>query len=376
MLFRSSYYARVADLESNPRLSDIHFVHQNYVRDMVKSVGLVALAFVSKRNEKEYFIESKIVKEKNSALNSELISKDLNLIDTQNMDSDFVDLLEYILKYEPSSAVELSNLLTDEQYTKMMTSMRDSHLVCPDPENARKMFMEMKGQTAYDPNFAEIASLGGRAFIGPSQQGTNPGGFSAFNVFNVMGSPIQTQGNDPFAPLRDPTDNKTHQFSVKSTNLAPASEIKVLKEYTIGHETKKENLPLRIDLLNNFSAIKPKVNGEFSSKDKDVQFIKKFMVNPGTTTSTPLNLREPKAIEREIKVDYSKHVPQDQSKNLCGCFQTAACHCHTHHHRLPGHMHLHYDNPAYSTYSHMYYTGRPLQGKDADLLHVNPVPSK
>ena len=375
--YEESYYARVADLQSNQRLSDVHFVHQNYVKDMVKSVGLITLAFVCRRKDNEYYVDSSI-KGVQGSINNELISKDLNMIDERCVDPDLTDFLEYIIKYEPSSAIELGSILTTPQYTKMMSSLKDSHLVCPDPELADILLMEMKGKSPYDPDFIQSIPCEKKTIVGPAQRQTS----SNFNVFDLLGNPGQPSypnQNKPI-PVRDTNDRTSLNFATVKNDMQPATELNALRSWIIGHEVRKEILPSEVDRLNQFTIGKDKLNGQFATKEKDIDFIKKFMVRPEGNPIENTNFIIRASPNTDSRLKSSRLQPTAAPSRSCGCHYDSPCHCyphvhltHMHHHRTPGHLHLHYDNPVYSPYSHLYYMGRPLTGSQADNLHANPV---
>lgn len=351
--FGQSYYARMAAIESNKQLADLHYVHQNYVKDMLRSVGIIVLAFLSKRDESGYYVNDRSNSSK-IGLRNDIVTGDLNMLDQVGVDSDLVDLLEYILKYEPPSAVEMGPLLNEAQYNKMLTCMKDATLVCSDPKAARDLFLEIKGYNQYDPKYKHNVPIRTRnsnmPSVGPNPNYQLPPGFvEADPAFKV------------FAALLNPGDKTTVNTSttLEGSKLAPARELSALKEWTIGHEKKKEVLPEKIDFLRSYTLDKKERNKPVAEK---VDFLKMFMRGKD---QAPAYIEPPKI-----------EIPRLH----CGCHHVCSCKhvhlTHMHHHRLPGHLHMHYDNPLYSPYSHLYYMGSPLTGREADLLNMNPVTSR
>ena len=357
--FGQSYYARMAAIDSNKQLADLHYIHQNYVKDMLRAVGVIVLAFLMRRDESGYYTNNRLANVKVN-LKYDLISNDLNFLDQGGADPDLIDLLEYILKYEPTSAVELGKFLNEAQYNKMLTCMRDATILCSDPKILRELFLDIKGFNQYDPKFKHRIPIKGRTSqsVTAAPHGANklpPGFLDADPSFNY----------NPFSALGPPKTNTTTEspLGAPATNLAPAQEISALKEWFIGNKKTGEALPKKIDFLNSYTLDKKQRSKPVAEK---VDFLKMFMNKPGSPEPT-LTMPPP--------------PPTVSLPSLsCGCQRVCSCShmhlTHMHHHRAPGHLHLHYDNPLYSPYSHLYYMGTPLTGREADLLHANPVPSR
>lgn len=365
--FGQSYYARMAAIDSNKQLSDLHYVHQGYVKDMLKSVGVIMLAFLSRRDENGYYSDTPGDNAKSWQLRYDVLNGDLNVLDQNGVDPDMVDIIEYLLKYEPSSAIEFGRLLNEAQYNKMLTCMRDATIVCADPKAVKKLFFDIKGFNPYDPKFSHKVSLQRNTqsvAMGPGQNYQLPPGFLEGDPNFQAFAPLMGGAQQPNIPVVAPSP----------AGLAPAKELDLLRQWTIGHEKSKEVLPHKVDFLNMYTHGKNKKKEAIAN---NVDFLKLFMGHQRTPDLAPecLPVREDPC-----------HLLHCGCNRVCTCQHVHMTHMHHHtapepihhhhHHKATSHLHLHNDIPQYSPYSHLYYMGSPLTGKEADLLHANPIASR
>ena len=408
--YSSNYFARLDDLSKNPEMRAIHFVHQNYVADMLKSVALAMLGLLSLRSDSEFVLNPEKKKIK-TELNMNLINQLFKQLDDAGFDGDLLDVLEYIINYEPRSAIEFCIKLQERQYSKMITSFKESTFVCSDPEAARRLLPYLRGQNPYDPNVAFQVSTSSQntGFLGQGQRPAQP---------TVPAPPLlgPSWGNPPILPQVKPSrvaqetavlDTATAYNNRVSTNanenepktLQPADKLNVLKGWMEGSESTKAKEPVATEIrkLRDFSAGpdgRPNLNGvELKDRPaKNIEFLKDYMTmnskvpskivfdatkgfsNAKTATDTlPPQPPAPKAPIDKLEFNSAPLIKPHicrchvQQSHTCRCRQigNAGTQCATNH--------MNY--PLYSPYSHLYYMGKPVLSHTSHILHDYPQSS-
>lgn len=422
--YSQSYHSRVQDLNKNPALKAIHFVHQNYVTDMLKSAALIVLGMISLRLDEEYIVDIKKNTNRNN-LNYAIINADLDAADNNGGDSDLIDLLEFILKNEPPSAIELAKLVNEDQFAKIYKSMTEGTLVCSDPPRAKELLREFRHSNPYAPGYNPKMSTDIRQTAlpqqtnGMNQQSGGPNmplffpllgpGMSAPNNYQQPWPQQMMSGTNPQGNQERPTGAMNGNPSVNPTigpnysnnpqdSIGTAKELKELKNYQIGQPTgvnpKSNNLPSKIEKLKDF---------EYSAGDnkpgfkkgqdiaKNIDLLRRYTRGGEKPETISQAQTLPSRPVRQTDLDYnsaplirqpSGPIRQDypqQPPMVRRCMCSANCKCKKPLAYQPAYPPAYptteLPSMRYSPYSHIYYMGRPLSGTENELLHGNPVSS-
>ena len=433
-----NYFARLQDLEKNREMKAIHFVHQNYITDMLKNVALAMLGLLTLRSDTEFVLnpERKTAK---AQLNTELIQQLFKQLDEAGYDPDMIDLLEYILNYEPKSAIELGAKIQEKQHTKMMQSFRESNFLCSDPETAKRLLPNLRGQSPYDPKvYYQESTNTGSNWRPPIQTGTG----QLLPSFPILGPrsdmmflspPVQFGDQNLLSPplfppqairrivetdtarietngarLTTNADPRQAQAGQQGENtgrpIAAAEKLDKLKDWMEGSQSTKPREPTatEIRILKDFSTGpdgRPNLNGvELKDRPaKNIAFLKDYMTlnkqNINDTvpskiifdaikgfteakTALPESTTRPTVAETPInRLEFDSAPLVHPPISRCRLNATHTCRC-----RQVGNLGTqcttnHVNYPLYSPYSHLYYMGKPILSHTSHVLHDYPLSS-
>ena len=395
--YSSDYFARVEDLDDNDSMRMIHNDHQHKVRHMLKSVVYVVLGLLTHFIDDDFFDDSN----DSNRVNYTKVNAAIEVLDKLEYDSDIVDLIEHVLKYEPKSSIVLVESMTERQYHKMYRGLRSKEIVCPDPVRVEEMLRGLDINNAYDPTATRFIDdgkyEGGRGIdgviglIGGQIRDNERREQELQDVSRLIGNQIgdnERREENKKKIVKGAVDklkntqNKGIQLHSPSD---AASDIKLLKEFRIDNDkpsNELRSLPKEIVKLKEFDVTNDKLPGfTNSSKDRlpsEIDILKKFM-----DTGDKWKIEREREVTPELTSYNQKTLPL--STQYTSNPVVNHDHYHHHHHKQTCRMHsnlgdcslsCHLHKPLYSPYAHLYYAGRPLTTTEKDILHENPVSSR
>ena len=377
--FSTDYFARQSLVESNELMRKLQNIHQQHVGDMLKDVVFVVLGLLCHTPDRDFY---DLGNSGRCRVDHHRVNSCFELLDALDFDQDLLDLLEFVLKYECDSCVELFQQLTPDQLLKALHALRHKEVLCPDTERAVEMLDALDLPNPYDQTLdLDQVSAALRIAAGP-RSGLQPSEKKVRFENQPSKAPApQTDSGLP-AQLRDKLKAGLLQSNLRKPQAAPpnagvqqaAQKLDKIKPFLQGGAKQNDSvmfLPAKLEKLREFDSSNTSLFSLRSGQQSvatEVSLLHRFM-----DQARPEPLFEKEAL-------YSDHSTRDYSPPR---EPRVVEHVHHHpasckHHQQLGQCSLscHLHKPQYSPLAHMYYAGRPVTETEAALLHELPLSSK